>query len=192
MPIDTNGNLATKTEGSDTWTYTWNSENQLIKVERNGAEVARFAYDPVGRRVEKVAGAVTTGYTYDGAALLREMRGSTTLRYVQGLAIDEPLAIDNGASLSYVHVDGLGSIVRMTSATGLVTLMRQYDAWGNLETGATEPGYAFTGREWHPETNLHYYRARYYDSNNGHFLSDDPVDVAARTSRELNGYLRSR
>ena len=57
---DPNGNLAHKTEGTDTWGYTWNAENQLTKVEKNGAELARFAYDPLGRRVEKVAGGVTT------------------------------------------------------------------------------------------------------------------------------------
>ena len=66
IPIDPNGNLATKTEGTDTWAYKWNAENQLTKVEKNGAEEARFAYDPLGRRVEKVAGGVTTSYTYDG------------------------------------------------------------------------------------------------------------------------------
>ena len=52
IPIDSNGNLASKTEGTDNWTYTWNAENQLTKVEKNGAEVARFAYDPRGRRLE--------------------------------------------------------------------------------------------------------------------------------------------
>ena len=46
-------------------------------------------------------------------------------------------------------------------------MTRQYDAWGNLESGASEPGYAFTGREWDPETGLYYYRARYYDPKVG-------------------------
>ena len=58
--------IASKTEGSDSWTYTWNANNQLTKVEKNGSEVARFAYDPLGRRVEKVAGGVTTSFTYEG------------------------------------------------------------------------------------------------------------------------------
>jgi YD repeat-containing protein len=33
---DSNGNLTGKTEGTDTWTYSWNAENQLTKVEKNG------------------------------------------------------------------------------------------------------------------------------------------------------------
>ena len=58
----------------------WNAEDQLTRVLLNSNEVARFAYDPNGRRVEKVAGGVTTSYTYGGENILREVRGATTLR----------------------------------------------------------------------------------------------------------------
>jgi len=54
---DPNGNLTTKTEGTDVWGYESNAEDQLTRVIKNGVEQARFAYDPNGRRVEKVAGA---------------------------------------------------------------------------------------------------------------------------------------
>jgi RHS repeat-associated protein len=77
-----------------------------------------------------------------------------------------------------IHADGLGSIIAMTDAAGNVTSRRQYDAWGNLEVGADQPGYAFTGREWDPETQLYYYRARYYDPKIGRFISQDPIGFA--------------
>jgi RHS repeat-associated protein len=177
VPIDPNGNLTSKTEGTDNWVYTWNAENQLTKVEKNGSEVARFAYDPVDRRVEKAVGGVTTAYAYDDDSIVRETRGSTVLRYIQGTGADEPLAVDDGAGLSYFHGDGLGSVVKTTSAAGTVTQSRQYDAWGTLEIGSTLAGYAFTGREWDPETGLYYYRARYYDPTVGRFSSEDPAGV---------------
>jgi RHS repeat-associated protein len=183
VPIDPNGNLTQKTEGSDTWVYTWNALNQLVKVEKNSIEQARFAYDPLGRRVEKVAAAITTSYTYDGADILREIRGSTTLKYLHGPGVDETLAVDDGTAVSYYHADGLGSVVRMTNAAGAVTLTRQYDAWGNIEAGAGEPGYAFTGREWDPEIGLYYYRARYYSASLGRFISEDPIGLAAGPNR---------
>jgi RHS repeat-associated protein len=172
---DGNGNLATKAEGADTWAYEWNAENQLTRAAKNAVEQARFKYDPIGRRVEKVAAGLTTTWAYDGQAILREANGTSTLEYVAGLGIDEPLASDDGTALSYLHADGLGSVIRQTSATGSVTLTRTYDAWGNMQTGASTGGYAFTGREWDLETGLYYYRARYYDPKIGRFISEDPI-----------------
>jgi YD repeat-containing protein len=164
VPIDPNGNLASKTEGSDVWTYTWNAENELARVEKNGVEIARFAYDPAGRRVEKVVGGVTTSYTYDSEDIVREIRGGTALKYVQGPNLDEPLGADDGATPTYFHADALGSVVKTTNTAGAVTFTRQYDAWGNLQAGSDQPGYAFTGREWDPEAGLYFCRARYYDA----------------------------
>ena len=187
---DANGNLATKVEGTTTWGYEWNAENQLKRVTKDGAEVARFAYDPLGRRVEKVAGGVTYGYLYDGQDILKETRSDGTVyTYVHGPGIDEPLArVDQTGSVAYYHADGLGSIVATTDAAGNVTSRRQYDAWGNLEVGADQPGYAFTGREWDPETGLYYYRARYYDPKIGRFISEDPIGFEGGVN--FYGYVR--
>lgn len=188
-PIDSNGNLATKTEGSDTWGYEWNARNELTRVTKNSIEQARFAYDPFGRRVEKVAGSVATTYVYDGAEILREVRGSSTLRYVHGPGIDEPLAREDGSgSLTYFHADALGSIIKRTDGVGAVIHEYRYDSWGNIELGAGEPGHAFTAREWDPEIGLHYYRARYYDAGMGRFISQDPIGL----SGGLNMYMYAR
>jgi RHS repeat-associated protein len=56
---------------------------------------------------------------------------------------------------------------------GAIIDSKQYDAWGNIEIGSATGGYAFTGREWDPETGLYYYRARYYDPKAGRFISED-------------------
>jgi RHS repeat-associated protein len=172
---DANGNLIQKVEGADTWTYEWNAENELTRVLKNGAEQARFAYDPKGRRVEKVAGGQTTSYAYESEDILRDVRGPSTLKYVHGPGIDEPMATDDGSSLSYFLADGLGSVLKTTNSVGAVTLARQYDAWGSLQAGATANGHAFTGREWDPDTGLYYYRARYYDSQVARFVNEDPI-----------------
>jgi len=71
-------------------------------------------------------------------------------------------------------VDALGSVAKTTNSAGTVLTTRRYDAFGNLELGATS-GYAFTGREWDSEVGLYYYRARYYDPKIGRFLSEDPI-----------------
>jgi RHS repeat-associated protein len=144
---DANGNITGKTEAGIAWTYEWNAENQLLRVTKNGTEAARFAYDPLGRRVAKVAGEVATSYTYDGADVPRE-------------------AVNDGSSTTTYR-------------------------YGNLEAGANEPGYAFTGREWDPEAGLYYYRARYYDPRIGRFLSEDPIGFAGGDVN-LYGYVRNQ
>ena len=157
---------------------------------KNSVEQARFAYDPMRRRVEKVAGGVTTTYTHDQASILREISGVTTLKYVQGPSIDEPLATEGGTGLSYLHADVLGSVTKTTSGAGSVMLTRRYDAWGNLELGATTGGYAFTGREWDPEAALYFYRARSFDPKLGRFVSEDPAGFADGPNKYA--YVRNR
>ncbi len=119
-------------------------------------------------------------YTYDWLDVIRERGPSGVRLYVHGPWIDEPLAEVQPSGIARIyHADGLGSIIATTDASGAVTSRRQYDAWGNLEVGADQPGYAFTGREWDPETGLYYYRARYYDPKIGRFISEDPLGLAA-------------
>ena len=52
-----------------------------------------------------------------------------------------------------------------------------YDSFGNLasSTGTATNPYQYTGRDYDQETGLRYYRARYYDSTMGHFISEDPI-----------------
>jgi uncharacterized protein RhaS with RHS repeats len=98
---------------------------------------------------------VTTIYTYDGEDILREVAGSTTLKYIHGPGVDEALAKEDGLGvLSFYHADGLGSIVKATNVLGLTVGSRRYDAWGNIEDESGPPlpnelgggGYAFTDR----------------------------------------------
>src|SRR5262249_5855314 len=48
--------------------------------------------------------------------------------------------------------------------------------------GVNAAGHAFTGREWDVTAQLHYYRARYYDSSVGRFLSPDPIEFLGGTN----------
>jgi RHS repeat-associated protein len=192
MHYDRNGNLERKEDSTGVWVYTWDAENRLTRVTLNGYDAARFEYDPLGRRMLKVADRQSTRYSYDGEDVVREvfgedfregLRGQIELHqhhYIHGPGVDEPLAVVHGdGSMWYFHADGLGSIVGATDEAGAVVLSRTYDAFGSLETGSQEPGYAYTGREWTPEVRLYYYRARWYDPTVGRFISEDPLGFRA-------------
>ena len=98
----------------------------------------------------------------------------------------------------YFHRDRLGNITEITDFEGAVIQSYVYDAFGNVtiynkngneitpsSANYLETPYAFTGRELDPETGLYFYRARYYDSNTGRFLSEDPIEV---NNERLNLY----
>jgi RHS repeat-associated protein len=174
---DLNGNLKNKTSGGVTTNYDWDAEGRLLDVKQGTTTLASFVYDGSGRRFQKIAGGVTHSYVYDGASINEERLSSgQTYDYVQGPGIDHPVAMRDQASVvSYYLADHLGSIVQTTNSAGTITVSRDYDPFGNPLAGAATAGYAFTGREWDPETSLYYYRARYYDPSVGRFLSEDPL-----------------
>lgn len=173
---DANGNLIEKDDGTDTWTYEWDAENLLTRVLKNAAAVATFEYDPLGRRVQKVAGGTTTTFTYDGEDTIRELKGAVGTVHLHGPWTDEALAKETSGSTSYYHAEVLGSIVKLSNSSGGIIHEYRYDAFGRIELGGSQGGYSFTGREYDGETNLFYYRARYYDAESARFLSEDPIE----------------
>jgi len=175
--FDANGNLAQKVEGANTWVYQWNAESELVKVQKNSAEIASFKYDPLGRRVEKAASSGTIAYVYESADILRATAGTGSTVFVHGPGLDEPLARDLAGAISFPHTDALGSLVARTDSTGGVEGTLRYGAWGQLEQGSPDV-YAFAGREWDAETGLAFHRRRYYDPMLGRFLGEDPAGFA--------------
>lgn len=184
---DDNGNLTRKTllaTGNYTH-YTYDAENRLIKVEDfvagnpTAAFTSTYRYDGLGRRIEKVANGQTRRYVYDNEDILLEYDDTNTLlaRYTHGPGFDEPIAVTKGSATYFYHQDGLGSVTDLTDSTGTTVKSYSYDAYGNIleSPGTVEQPYAYTGREFDAESGLFYYRARYYDSAIGRFLTEDPI-----------------
>jgi len=182
---DNNGNTLNRTANTTQTPFTWDFENRLVSVTvpaggTNGI-LFNYQYDPFGRRIKSsmTVGSTTTSiFAYDGDNLIEETNstGSVVARYVQGLNIDEPLAMLRSSATSYYEADGLGSITSLSNSSGAIANTYTYDSFGNLtaSTGSLINPFRFTAREF-DGSGFYFYRARYYDPQSGRFLSEDPI-----------------
>jgi RHS repeat-associated protein len=93
----------------------------------------------------------------------------------------------------YYHSNSTGNVTAITDNSGALVERVDYDIYGmptftDYKTDPQNPtmvsnslignSYLFHGRRYDSETNLYYYRARYYDPITGRFLSTDPMGYA--------------
>ena len=163
--------------------YTYDSENRLRTAAVNGSATVTvtYDYDPLGRRHSKAVSGTTTTYLSDGNEEIAEYNGATLLRrYVTGPQVDDRIAMVEGATRTYFHVNHQGSVLAMTDAAGSTSgtggIRLAYDAYGNSPVATPTSGvpFRYTGRRLDPETGLYFYRARYYAPQIGRFLQTDP------------------
>lgn len=163
---DLDGNLT----ADGRWAYTWDAENRLIAMQTNSAAIAagapnqrlEFAYDYMGRRIQKVVKnwnatmssyqvASDTRFAYDGWNLIGEfdaMNNNAVIRnYVWGLDLSGSLqgagGVDgllfstvNGQPITVnyaIAYDGNGNIISLVNAAdGSDAADFEYDLFGNV------------------------------------------------------------
>ncbi|RKH21497.1 hypothetical protein D7X74_00960 [Corallococcus sp. CA047B] len=152
---------------------------------------AAYAYDGRGRRIKivKTDGSNQTQlqlYTQDGQLLygMTAVGASAPVesRYVY---LGGTLLADIG--VSYVHTDGLGSVVARTDSARTIQSRTFYEPYGLTHSGA-EPTLGFTGHVNDSDTGLVYMQQRYYDPVAARFLSIDPVITDSNTGSAFNRY----
>ena len=180
--------------------YQYDLENQLvcaeIKKPAGNTEIWTYAYDPFGRRLskerqDKLAWTSTdpkrTHFVWDGSRLLQEYtyKGSYTYIYTDQDSY-EPLAqvFDNAKDgkqyLAYFHNDQIGIPREMTDINGNLLWYGEYTAWGRLKKdgrvykNAHQP-FRLQNQYYDEETGLHYNFFRYYESDSGRFINQDPI-----------------
>ena len=185
--------------------YQWDTMNRLVRIvecdedEQVPLRTVEYTYDVFGRRIGKAiqppAGPVAVEtYVYDGQNIvLRFTAGNLANRYLHGPMVDRVLAdeqLDSSGRTTEViwpladHLGTVRDLALYDDESGVTSLANHitYDAFGGTlsETdAAVDHLFGFTGRETDAESELYYYRARYYDPRIGQFISEDPSGFEA-------------
>ena len=132
------------------------------------------------------------GATYHDELIARDDR--------QGGATVTQLNDGTGADRQFQHGNTLFSVFAVTDETGAVLERYQYDPYGNqtvmdasfnvLTDSAIDQEFSYTGQRFDAETDLYYYKNRYYSPDQGRFISRDPIGYSG-TSLGLYEYVQS-
>lgn len=183
---DDNGNLAI----NRSLVYEHDFSNRLTRIiDRATGEGAQYIYDALDRRVSKNGGgSLATRFLYDDAHSIEEQspNGDVLRAYVIGATTDELLELssDGGESFFY-HSNFIGSVMALSDTRGNGAERYQYREYGSAtvsaaiglsHAGTSNLGnpFQFSGRRFDSESNLHFFRNRYFDARRGRFIQRDP------------------
>jgi RHS repeat-associated protein len=188
------GNLIEKQSGhSKLQHFAYDCENRLVRAETyvNGKleSTGHYRYDSLGRRVAKQAeinGEVEQKrFLWQGLRMLREETPGQSILYLYEPGSYVPLArVDQvegeEQKLYYFHTDQIGTPLELTDSDGQIVWQATYRSWGEIEqlpVNEVEQNLRFQGQYYDNESALSYNTFRYYDSEVGRFITQDPLGV---------------
>jgi len=191
---DKNGNLSIINVGQSSQriiTYDFGDRMATYTNAVSGV-VATYAYDAIGRRIEKrivFPSPQTTRFVNHEWQEIGELDELDVVRvtYAFGRFIDEVLDMRREASISYFHGDSLHSPMAVSDLAGTVSERYEYSDFGQPEfltptrigvpESAIQNSWLFTGRRYDAETEFCEFRTRYYQPDTRRFSSRDTLGV---------------
>ena len=157
--------------------------NRLVEYENiNGGSKTKvsFTYNGDDLRVSKTTAEGTTTYTYSGQYVIEDTQNT----YIMGMGY---IGMTTG---EYYMFNGHGDVVQTVDGTG-VKNSYTYDEFGNLTSELNETdtnSILYAGEFYDRETGLYYLRARYYNPNQGRFITEDTYKGDITNPATLNLY----
>ena len=190
-----NGELATKTDGTDVTTYSYDVLGNLRTVALPTGVTIDYVIDAANRRVgKKVNGTLVQGFLYQSQlAPAAELDGSGQVvsQFVYATKGNVPDYMVKAGVTYRIFTDHLGSVrLVVNAATGVIAQRIDYDAFGRIQLD-TNPGFqpfAFAGGIYDTQTGLTRFGVRDYDPEVGRWASKDPLGFAAGGTN-LYGYV---
>jgi RHS repeat-associated protein len=188
---DNDGNVTQKTVDGTTTTYVYDYANRLTALGVRGATTT-YAYDAFGQRVLQTGTGTTYLYPFKWYSVASSTGGgakfATSTDYVFNgdslvATVDQQTASGNAtgtAKTRYIHPDHLGSTNVVTDENGNVVQTLDSYPYGSTRISvatSTNEKRQFIG-QFQDDSTLSYLNARYYDSNRGQFVNEDPTFLA--------------
>lgn len=133
-----------------------------------------YSYDALGRRTSRSTNGQTTTFQYDMAdVVIDRVSDGSSYDYLNGLSVDDKLRQSGGSwGTMYFLADQFGSTSGLAGINGtLVEPVQQYEAFG-ASAGSARTRYGYAGRERDDLTGTMYYRSRWYDQQQGRYLTE--------------------
>ena len=177
-----NGELLSKTNGTQTTSYQYDELGNLLKVALPNGTVIDYLIDGRNHRIgKKVSGALLQGFLYQGNLRpVAELDNTSTIvsRFVYATHVNVPDYMIKGGVTYRIITDQLGSPRLVVDvATGTITQRIDYDAFGQVLSD-TNPGFqpfGFAGGLYDRDTKLVRFGARDYDAETGRWTAKDPI-----------------
>ncbi|MEV8531985.1 putative T7SS-secreted protein [Streptomyces sp. NPDC051211] len=186
--------------GSETWRYSWDTEDRLTSVVTPDGTVWRYRYDPLGRRIAKQRLGGDDGltvveevrFTWDGTNICEQVTSTSDAHVVltwnhEGL---HPIAqTERVLSASQEEVDSrffavvtdvIGSPTELLHEDGRVAWRARSTLWGTTSWSRESTAFIplrFPGQYFDHESGLHYNYFRMYDPETARYLTPDPIGL---------------
>lgn len=189
-----------KQKDGDVWSYEWNAAGMLQRVIRPDKAEVYFKYDALGRRVEKQYKKTITKFVWDGNKPLHEWKefdakeasADEIITWIFNEDDFAPAAKLKGEKKYSIVTDHLGTPVQGYNEEGELIWSRELDSYGKVRMLKGDEGfcnYLYQGQTLDAETGLAYNRFRYYSSDDGIYISQDPIRLEG--GRELYAYVHN-
>ncbi|CAM2007319.1 RHS repeat-associated core domain-containing protein [Acanthopleuribacter pedis] len=169
-----------------TWTYHWDGQDRLIRIDAPDGRSHHYAYDPLGRRISKEGPAGKTRYVWDTTTVAHVIEERDGAEEVTSFLREEhtfsPLAVTHQGRRAYAVNEPIGLTREWVDGGGQVQWAGHFDTWGGLLQHEGSPDAEvqparYQGQWLDEESGFAYNWFRYYMPDQGLYASEDPLGL---------------